>query len=294
MPSLLKKVRTTMAIHAHRHTHGILDGGYRSIFRGKSLDFDDLRDYVPGDEIRDIDWKATARHGSPLVRRYVAHRKHTVGLVVDTGRNMAAVTPSGELKKDLAIAASGVIGCLATDHGDLVGLVAGNAEHTRSLPARGGEAHLENLLRFIDAEVSLQAPDSDLAEQLRFIVRSTRRRMLLFVVADDRALGMGDDRLLRRLRAQHEIIWLSLDDADLMDPQPETPWWDVADGSRLPAALRDDAGLRRAYANAMHDRRMATGDMLRRLGIASERVGSEAQLIPQLLRLLEGHRHVQR
>ncbi|RAE29037.1 DUF58 domain-containing protein, partial [Burkholderia multivorans] len=75
MTALLNRIKARMTIHAHRRTRRLLDGDYSSVFHGHSLDFEDLRDYIPGDEIRDIDWKATARHADPLVKRYVAHRR---------------------------------------------------------------------------------------------------------------------------------------------------------------------------------------------------------------------------
>ncbi|MFP5313155.1 MAG: DUF58 domain-containing protein, partial [Actinomycetes bacterium] len=145
MAGLLQRVKSKMAIFAHRKARGMLDGEYGSVFRGRSMDFDDLRAYVPGDEVRDIDWKASARHGSPLIRRYVAVRRQTVFLVTDTGRNMAAEAQTGEVKKDIAVLALGVMGYLAHRHGDLVGLVAGDSVTTSALPAKGGEAHLERL-----------------------------------------------------------------------------------------------------------------------------------------------------
>src|SRR6478735_5361178 len=109
MASLLTRVKSKMALFAHRKARGMLDGEYGSVFRGRSLDFDDLRAYVAGDDVRDIDWKASARHGSPLIKRYVAVRRQTVLLVTDTGRNMAADARDGEPKKDIAILALGVL-----------------------------------------------------------------------------------------------------------------------------------------------------------------------------------------
>ena len=151
MTSLLQRVKSKMAIFAHRKARGMLDGEYGSVFRGRSLDFDDLRAYVPGDEVRDIDWKASARHGSPLIKRYVAVRRQTVLLIADTGRNMAAEARDGETKKDIAVMALGVVGYLAHRHGDVVGLVCGDANGTRTVPAKAGEAHLERLLREVDS-----------------------------------------------------------------------------------------------------------------------------------------------
>ncbi|UUL75161.1 DUF58 domain-containing protein [Pseudarthrobacter sp. Fe7] len=167
MASLLQRVKSKMAIFAHRKARGMLDGEYGSVFRGRSLDFDDLRAYVPGDEVRDIDWKATARHGAPLVRRYMAVRRQTVLLVTDTGRNMAAEARSGEVKKDIAVLALGVLGYLAHRHGDVVGLVCGDSAATRSIPAKSGEAHLERLLRHVDSQTSLEAGPSRINHQAR-------------------------------------------------------------------------------------------------------------------------------
>ena len=73
--TMLTRVKSKLFVHARRRSRGLLEGEYASVFHGRSLDYDDLRDYVIGDEVRDIDWKATARHTKPLVKRYVAHRK---------------------------------------------------------------------------------------------------------------------------------------------------------------------------------------------------------------------------
>lgn len=102
MPSLLVKVKAKMTLHAHEKVRGLLEGQYGSVFKGRSLDFDDLREYLPGDDIKDIDWRATARSGSTRIRRYVAVRKHNILLVVDTGRSMAATSEDGDSKRDVS------------------------------------------------------------------------------------------------------------------------------------------------------------------------------------------------
>src|ERR1700754_2323679 len=103
MASLSVKVRRKMSIMAHRKVRTALEGEYASVSKGRSMDFDDLREYIIGDDVKDIDWKATARSGSVRIRRYVAIRKHNILLVVDTGRSMAATAPSGECKRDIAV-----------------------------------------------------------------------------------------------------------------------------------------------------------------------------------------------
>jgi uncharacterized protein (DUF58 family) len=295
--SLLQRVKSNMAIFAHRKARGMLDGEYGSVFRGRSLDFDDLRAYVPGDEVRDIDWKASARHGSPLIKRYVAVRRQSVILVTDSGRNMAAAAYSGETKKDIAVMALGVMGYLAHRHGDVVGLVCGDSGGTTSLPAKGGEAHLERLLRQVHSAATLDAAPSRIEDQLHHVARKVKGRNLLFIVADELAASPALGQLLRRLRAQHEVLWLTVRDAGLApgDPllQPEQGLPDSYSvcGSRpLLAHLARDPAVAAAYANAVAERDAGRRAMLRQAGITEGEVAGTGAVMTALFALLERHR----
>lgn len=290
MAALLTRVKSKLFIVAHRRTWGVLDGEYASVFRGRSLDYDDLREYVPGDEIRDIDWKATARHGAPLVKRYVATRKQTVIVVVDTGRSMAATAPSGEPKRNIAVAVVGMLGYLAVRHGDLVGLVEGDSAASRLHEPAAGEAHLERLLRVIDRAATLDAAPSRCADQLRYLAEHVRRRRLVVVVTDDGGLRPQDESLLRRLHAQHELLWISVADADPTDFDAGTDGLEVGDGAILPAAVRGSARLRTAYGRALSERREASEQILSRLGITRARVGSSHAVVGTVFALLERQR----
>lgn len=295
MPSLLRKVKTRLWIHAHRKVRGLLEGEYTSVFHGRSIEFDDVRHYVAGDELKDIDWKATARMGTPMTRRYIATRKHVVLLVTDTGRDMAALSADGDPKIDIAILAAGVMGYLAARHGDLVGLVAGDADRIEVRAPASTEAHLERILQLMHSRTTLRSARSDLTRQLAFIARSFRRRMILFVIADDRVLGDAEVALLGRLAAQHEIVWFTVADAD----PTRADWsaadmYDVADDAALPSYLRGNRRLREQFAAETASRTERAQNTLDRLAISSRRVESEADVIPGLFRLLEVHRHARR
>ncbi|BCW48711.1 DUF58 domain-containing protein [Arthrobacter sp. StoSoilB13] len=295
MPSLLRRVKSKMFIFAHRRTLTMLDGEYGSVFKGRSLDFDELRSYVPGDEVRDIDWKATARHGSPLVKRYVAVRRHSVLLLVDTGRNMAAHAASGESKKDIAVDAAGVLGYLACRHGDDVGLLHGSAATSRYLPPQNGEEHLERLLREVDAGISLDGQASAITEQLDYALRFLKGRLLIAVLADEFMPDARTEILLRRLRARHEVLWLTILDAR-MAAEPGQPASmqeasiDVGNGLLIPAAVAGNSVVRAAYASAMRKRREERSVFFRRLGIAEQPVGATVDVLPAVFALLEKHR----
>ncbi len=101
---------TTARTYFGTDTRGMLEGGRYALLHSRSLEFDDLRPYVPGDDVRDIDWKASARSGHVLIKRYVSEKHHKVLLVADAGRKMAAATPTGERKSDVAVNILGAVG----------------------------------------------------------------------------------------------------------------------------------------------------------------------------------------
>lgn len=295
MSSLLVKVKSKMSIHAHHKVRGLLEGQYGSVFKGRSMDFDDLREYIPGDDIKDIDWNATARSGQTRVKRYVAVRKHNILFVVDTGKNMAATASSGEPKRDIAIMATGILGHIAQKHGDLVALVAGNDAATRYMPLKASSSHLERMLQYINGESKLDAPGSNMGRQLEYIARSIRRRMMLIIVADDMAISANDERLLRRLGAQHEIMWLTVGDIDMTaNEYLADDMFDVESSKTLPVFIRGNKQLQAEFAAATTKRRQEAKRMLDRLNIASERITAEADVMRGIFALLERQRRAKR
>ena len=295
MTSLLRRVKTTLSIRAHRRVRGLLEGEYTSVFHGRSMEFDDLRPYVAGDEVRDIDWKATARLGAPMTKRFIASRKHTVLVIADTGRNMAALAEMGDVKRDLAVLAAGTVGYLAVRHGDRVAMVAGDADHTLFVEPASTEAHLERMLQKIAANTTVAAGASDLTRQLEYAVRAFRRRMIVFVIADDRELGAPEQRLVRRLCVQHEVLWLRIGDADLMKPEwSSAGMHDVHDAAPIPAFVRGDPALRAEFAAAVAESSARAEDVFDGFAVSSQRVSAESDVVPGLFRLLEVHRHARR
>ena len=302
--SLLASVRARLAIPARRPTQEVLDGEYGSIHRGRSMDFDDLREYTLGDDVKDIDWKATARAGRPLIKRYVATRRHAVLLVVDTGRTMAARADATSTKRDLAVLAAGVIGEIATNHGDSVGLVAGPVRATNRdvarvgtgrriayIPPLRGEVHLERLLRTIHDGIDLDGELSDHPSLLRYVARHFQRRMIVVVIADDDDLDDGSERLLRRLAAQHEILHCTVGDVAITEPAlAGTTLRSVESTTTIPRYFRDQRGLHRELLELTRARAEARQATLARAGIAGVRVSRDQDVIPSVIGLLERQR----
>lgn len=293
--SLLTRVKSKMFLHSRRRVLHLLDGQYASMLRGRSMDFDDLREYVPGDEIKDIDWNATARSGgaTPLVKRYVAERRHRVLFVADRGRNLRARAEGGDEKRELAITAIGVLGYLALRHGDEIGLVTGDERGVAQLPFRGSANALERALRTVYDAPSLDGPRSDLVSLLDRVRRTVSRKLFLVVVADDVTWSDTLSALVRRLAAQHEFIWLQLADADPRERDREgRSGYDVADGWSMPSFIADDPEIAREYEYADAKRRLEMADVFDRSAVSFTRVGTDDDVIPALLRLLKERSHV--
>lgn len=295
MASLLVKVRRKMTITAHRKVRGALEGEYASTFKGRSMDFDDLRLYVPNDDVKDIDWKATARSGQVLIRRYIAIRKYNILLVVDTGRTMAATAPSGESKRDIAVMAAGVIASVAQKHGDPVGLVAGDSQRINHLPLKESRPHIERILQYIDTHARLDAPSSNLVGLLDYIKRTIKKRMMLIIISDNLQFAAAQEQLLRRLGAQHELMFIAVDDVDPSDDAWKTrSVYDVEQPAVLPMFVRSQKAVEQAYQKYVHDQWKQASRTLERLRISSVRVKSEAEVIRQIVRLLEKQKHARR
>jgi uncharacterized protein (DUF58 family) len=295
MTAHLTRVKTRLSIHAHRKVRGLLEGEYAAIQIGRGIDFNDLREYVRGDDVKDIDWKASARTRSLLVKRYVAERKHTVVLAVSTGRSMAAMNDAQHSKRDLAVFLTGVMGYLAVKHGDLVALVYGDAARRHARPPDSGELYLERLLGLVHDSISPKGPASDLTAVLDYVARAIRRRTILVIVSDETSVSDELAEALRRLTAQHEVLFLTIGDLDpTITADAPRRLVDVDAGAMVPSWLRGDARLQEEYAALVAGEESQLRRRLDQLGVVHERVRDTESAIHAVFRVLERHRHARR
>ncbi|MFC9983280.1 DUF58 domain-containing protein [Microbacterium keratanolyticum] len=294
MSSLLTPVKSKLFIASSRKSTHALDGAYASLLRGRSLDFEDLRAYEYGDQVRDIDWRATARLGSPMIKRSRATRMHTVLFAVDTGLGMRGLARDERPKKDLAILTIGALGMLSLRHGDDFTLVHGDAARVQRTEIGRSEAALEHTLRRIDGALTNPAP-SDRDALLGFIARTISRRMIVVIVTDGTPLTAETERLTRRLRVQHDVLWITLDDADpVLDRTSRHGRLDAQSAWAVPSFLHGDhsvVGELTARDAEVAARRDA---LLDRLEISHTVLRSQDTAVSDLLHLLNRRRHVGR
>ena len=295
MPSHLVKVRKKMNIFAQRRVRNVLSGNYGSVFKGRSLDFDDLREYSYGDDIKDIDWKATARSRNIMIRRYVAIRKHTILVVADNGRSMAALAPSGETKGEIAAFCAGVIAYIAQRHGDLVGMVYGNKEGNKRYSMKEDTAYIENFLDKYAKSIDIEAGTSDINSLLTYISKSFRERMFVIVITDPSSAATANRELIRRLNARHEQMYIMVEDSPMTNNIISEQIVNDIDGDvRLSHYFRTNKKIAAAETQFRSNQKELIAKGLRRFGIVSCSVDSTDNAIPRIFQMLEEQRHVRR
>lgn len=284
---------TRIQLPVMRKLLSIMDGQHSALRQGRGWEFMDLAPYQPGDDVREIDWAATARTGSPIIKRHEATANLQVMLVVDTGREMGALAPSGETKEEIALAACEAIAWLSVARGDQIGLVAGDDERVRFMPARSGNAHAETVLRRIEEDITLASPHANVPKLLARVRTVTRRRSLIVIVTDSTqpTATRETDDLIKSLSVRHQVILISIEDIDPTTLEKGTEVVDVNEGP-LPDFLLRDSQLAGEAANLVAMRRYAVAQMLDKRGVIRVDVGSSEDVPRALMRALERGAHV--
>jgi uncharacterized protein (DUF58 family) len=284
--SRLAAVRAHLELPVVKRASGALDGRHRSIFSGHGQDFDEMAQYHPGDDVSDIDWRASASVGQPMIRRFERESNLAMALVVDTGHSMAAAAPAGATKSDIAQFACDVIGYLARGRGDTLALVAGDAERVVHVPARGGNQHMESLLRRVESMITVQGPRSDVTRILqRASVLLAARRTVVVLVTDEARPEPESARILKILRARHEVLVIRVADASPAEVLGG-PVEDVEVPLDLPRYLWGRGDIATEAAHYQATRRGTVNQTLASCGIDSILVENRADVIDKLSRLL--------
>jgi uncharacterized protein (DUF58 family) len=286
----VEQARAVLALPTVRRATSLRDGLHASTLQGHGQDFDDLALYTPGDDVGDIDWKSSARTGVPVIKRFQRDATAPVLLVVDSGRTMAATAASGETKSEIVRQLAGIVGTLALDRGDPVGLIAGDAERLLRVPPRSGRANLELLLRRLDEILSTEGPAPDYTRVLQRVRALSRTPALIVLVTDAASLTPQQaPSITRLLGGRHRVIALVVADADPLDPQAADSR-DVLDGWSVPPVLRGNRKAREALGRHRAEQAMLRDGMLRRLGVPQATVFDSEHAITALATALDRRR----
>ena len=278
---IMQKVRR-IELTARRLTTATLSGQYRASFRGQGLEFDDFREYQPGDDPRFIDWKVTARTGAPYVRRFHEEREQVLLLAVDTSASMRYASTASEYSKlEYAALIAAVLAYSAARNGDNVGLMLyGCHPHFYLPPAKGMKQCLRIIREIITAENS--GEDVTVEDMAAEILRTQRKRTMCFLISD--FMMPADKQSIGKLNFRHELIPLRVaDPMELELPQEagSVCLQDPETGQPYNANLSSPA-LRKAYTRAIQAHRHEWASVFTQLGIDMRDLQTNADFVPAL------------
>jgi uncharacterized protein (DUF58 family) len=270
--------------HVVRRLDGLLQGDYRTLFRGAGVDFADLREYQSTDDARYIDWNVTARMNTPYVREYLEDRELTMWALLDRSPSMAFgadVQSKGRVLTDVVATLSHLL----TRRGNRVGAILYNNVVEETIPPRGGRRHV---LRIVN-ELMKPAPRDGSATDLRGLIQAglstIKRRSLVFIVSD--FLGEpGWERPLPMLAKRHDVVAIRLVDPREID-FPDVGLVVLEDSETGEQIFVDtsDPALRRRLSASARDREERVESAFRRAGVEPFTLGTDEDLVAALMRL---------
>jgi uncharacterized protein (DUF58 family) len=270
-----------------RRLDGLLQGDYRTLFRGFGLDLADLREYQYGDDVRHIDWNVTARLQTPYVREYHEDREVTAWFLLDLSPSVDF--GSGEVRKrSVAADFVAVLARILTRHGNKVGALFYGEDVDAMIPARAGRRHVLQILhKMIARPAPKRNQPTDLGELLAAAAHLMRRRSLVFVVSDFFSVP-GWEQRLGQLAQRHEIVAVRLHDP-LESNLPDIGMLVVQDAETGEQIFVDthDRGFRKRFAAAAQKREVALRAGFANAGIDALELSTDDDLVDAIRRFAD-------
>jgi uncharacterized protein (DUF58 family) len=267
-----------------RRLDGQLQGDYRSLFYGYGVDFADLREYQPQDDVRYIDWNVTARMNTPYVRQYVEDREITAWFLLDLSPSVDFGTVQSQ-KRTVLVDFVATLARLLTRHGNRVGALFYSSRIERTIPARGGRNQVLLLINELLKQPRLpHAPFTNLTPLLEGGLNAIKKRSLVFIISDF-ICTPGWERTLNLLNRRHEVLAIRLWDpreAELPDIGPVI-MEDSETGEQLYVDTHDK-GFRRRFAEAARRREADLGQAFKHAGVDMLSLSTEDDLVRALVR----------
>lgn len=281
-PEILKEIRG-LELKAGHLVNDALAGDYVSAFKGRGMEFDEVREYVPGDDVRAIDWNVTARMRDPFVKVFREEREQTIMLMVDVSPSQAFGS-GNRMKREQAAELAAVLAFLAIRSNDKVGLVVFSDHVEQYFPPKKGRAHVFRIIR----EVLTHRPAgrrTDIAGALDFVVNVQSRRSTCFVISDFWATDF--ETSLKLASRRHDLVAVrTLDPREAqLAPAGLVSFVDSETGAEA-VIDTSDKRVRAAYEKEVLQRDERLSSLLRRTGISGFRLETGSSVTAPLITFL--------
>jgi uncharacterized protein (DUF58 family) len=276
---LAKKIRV-LQITTRKVVNDVLAGEYGSVFRGRGMDFDEVREYMPGDEIRSIDWNVTARTGHPYVKRFVEERELTVIFLVDLSAS-GAFGSVRKLKNEIAAELCALLAFSAVKNNDKVGLIVFTDRVEMFIPPKKGTKHVLRVIREL-LNFKPRPASTDIVGALDYLGRITTKRSVVFLVSDFQAEGF--EKKMRVLGKRHDLIAVTI-----VDPRevslPDVGLIELEDAETGEMVLVDtsSAAVRKRYERLGREEQTRLKELFNSMGVDQIEVMTDRDYVPRLI-----------
>ncbi len=204
---LLKQVRQ-IEIKTKGLVNEVFSGEYHSVFKGRGMEFAEVREYQPGDDIRTIDWNVTARFGHPYIKVFEEERELTVMLIVDMSGSLIFSTKD-KTKQQIAAELTSILAFSAMKNNDKVGLILFTDKIERFVPPRKGRSHVLRIIREV-LSFKPEGKGTDISGALEYFNGGVKKRSIAFLISD--FLDEGYEKILRIVAKKHDFIGVYIED----------------------------------------------------------------------------------
>ena len=264
-----------------------LSGDYHSTFKGQGVEFDEVRPYTVGDDVRTIDWNVTARMGVPYIKRFSEERELTVLFMVDVSGSQGYGS-RGRSKMELSAEVTALLALTAIRNQDKIGLVLFSDRIVKYIPPRKGRDSVMRLVREVLAAEDGAEGGTDLAEALRFVNSVQKRRAVVFLVSDFLADEAGFEKLLRATARRHDVVCVPVSDPAESD-LPDVGLVELEDPETGELVLVDTSSpsVRRAFAGKASEDRESLKRFFMKTGIDTMTLATDRPYIEEVRALFK-------
>ncbi|MBR3524116.1 MAG: DUF58 domain-containing protein [Bacilli bacterium] len=281
----INKIKANISIFSTKKTTNILEGTYKSVYKGKSMNFENLREYVINDDIKDIDWKSSARTGTLLVKQFISEKKHNIMLLMDTGAKMDADTDMHESKKEIALYTAGTIGYLAIKNSDYIGMIYSKENGIQYEPFRYNLYNLEQYLENYDKYAF--SGGTNINDICEYIYKNINKRMIIFIITDLAGLDSIESKKLKQLSQIHDVLIININDNYMFGHDI----YDIHDNDYIPEMLLKDKKLNNIENEIRSELLKKNKNKLKKNNISMTSISSIKDINSQIIGLLEEHRY---
>jgi len=276
---ILKKIHL-IHIRTNHLVNDVMAGEYESAFRGRGMEFEEVREYQPGDDIRAIDWNVTARMGRPFVKLFREERELIVMLMVDASSSQHFGSQH-KMKSEIAAEVAAVLAYTAIRSNDKVGLILFTDRVEKYVPPKKGRGHVWRLIKEI-MNFEPERQKTDVAEALDYLGRVARRRCICFLISD--FLASGFEKALRLSNKRHDIVAVSLKDPRELE-LPSVGFVELEDAETGETVLLDthDPRMRKEFSRLAHKEAYGLSSLFRSMDMDHVELFTHRSYIDPLL-----------